>query len=63
MSKSAETVNLTEGWLECDRDIESSALLTDEAIVEYVSSPLQGEEDEPAPTHAHKPRVSDSRAC
>ena len=49
-------------WLECDRAIESSEFLTDEAILEHVRSPTEDEDDEPAPTPAPKPRVSESRA-
>ena len=64
LSKSTEPVNLSEvtDWLECDRAIESSEFLTDEAIVEHVTSPTEEEENEPAPTPAPKPRVSESRA-
>ena len=64
LSKSAEPVNLTEvtDGLECDRVIESSEFITDEAIVEHVRSPTEDEDDEPAPTPTPKPRVSESRA-
>ena len=64
LNKSVEPVNLTEvtDWLECDRAIESSEFLTDEAIVEHVRSPTEDEDNEPAPTPAPKPRVSESRA-
>ena len=50
-------------WLECDRGVDASEVMSDEAILEYVEGPADEPEDQDEETTAPpRPMIPDSKA-